>query len=379
MSTPLLVMAVIAVVVILGVAAAVLLRRTKSSEARGPENNLDTAWERYIRRPGEWSKRDQQAIKRLSDVDDEALRNLKASVGETVEQALAAPNPQVALRQAIMDATDRFVMAENLYTENEAGTQATSDHLDNVVRVGVLRCASMLRFQDYSANDWYAHYLSVTEMNAKNVAEMVRTTVRGEESPLETSLHDPLAQTMRQVRESLLHHPPQTAVERADKLTKEEDVPRLRPTQKQIDGLTKTMGVRFEKLFTGQIYRIHQGPSLKPAAAFQFDAGLLYVLLSLSFRHHEDAWRQIMGEALGRHKEAMLRNEEGLLETGRGLRHVWLENAQQGPLGPVLRAACRTALETPESGSAEVEALVSGMMEDAGVLVGAIRGVVEKD
>lgn len=379
MNNPLLVTAVIASVVILGVAASFFLRRTKTGEARGPENDLNAAWERYVRRTGEWSNRDQQAIKKLADVSDEAAQKLRESVGETVDQALAAANPQVALRQAIMDATDCFVMAETLYAEKESGPQTTSDHFENVVRVGVLRCLSMLRFQDYSKNDWYSHYLNVTEMNAKNVAEMVRTTVRGEDSPLETSLHDPLAQTMRQVRESLLHHPPRTAVERADKLTTEEDVPRLFPTQKQMDGLTRTMSVRFEKLFAGQIYRIHQGSSVKPAAAFQFDAGLLYVLLSLSFRHHEDAWRQIMGEALGRHKETMLRNEKRLLEIAQEFRQVWVENAQQGPLGPVLRTACRTALGTPASGSAEVEALVSGMMEDAGVLVGAIRGVVAND
>ena len=137
------------------------------------------------------------------------------------------------------------------------------------------------------------------------------------------------------------------------------------------------MSQRFEKLFSGQVYR-ESGPPVDPVGAFRVDAGLLHTLLSLRFRYPTDAWRQIMSKALGPHEGAM-KNEKKLLEIAGELQQAWTE-CQEGPLNPVLKIACRIAFENPTTPeAAEVEALAASMTEGVALLVGMIREVVDQN
>jgi hypothetical protein len=367
----------VGVAVVVAAIAAVSLLRPRPKVGSAPECTLEAAWNHYVENSRQWSSRDHLAIERCARGDREAAEKLRETLSGTVDNALSAADPLVVLRLAIMDATDRFVTAEALYGAEDSGgdkpeTRAEADYLPSVVEAGVLRCFSMLRFEDFGKQDWYSHYLKMAEMNSKNVAGMVRKTVRGESSSIEVALHDPLMDTMREVRNVLLHHPPRTPVDRDDRLAHREAPAQPYPSQQQIDRLTAIMSERFEKLFSGMVYQPGAGATLDLAGAFQVDAGLLYTLLAVNFRHPTEGWRQIMDKSLGRHRDAM-QNEEKLLEIGRECHRVWLKNAQEGPLNAALQTSCRIAFEGPEA------ALASSMIEDAGLLVGAIQRVVVQD
>ena len=149
------ILVVVAVLSILVAADYFLRQRRKVTPAK--ECTPDSAWEHYAANPESWSSRDRQAIEKLSQRQD-AAAEVRKSMGQTVDKALAAPNPTVVLRRAIMDATDRFVMAETLYgaelragSESAAGPQA--EHLESVLEVGALRCYSKLRFGDFEKQD----------------------------------------------------------------------------------------------------------------------------------------------------------------------------------------------------------------------------------
>lgn len=367
------------VVIVIAVVAVILNRPSnrEPSKAANPDAVLSTAWDHYVTHPDKWSARDRRVIDRVARLDGETSKHLADSLGETVEQALAAPNPQAALRKAVMDATDRFVMADSLTgaDRDRAESEMSDEEFEGSLEAGILRCFAMLRFRDFAKDDWYAHYLSVAEMNCKNVASMVQKTVRGEQSSLETSLHDSLSHTMRQVRQALLHYPSQKPVTRSDRLTTDDAAPRAFPSQHEIDQLTNVMRLRFEKLFSGQMYRVENGAPVNPVDAFQVDAALLYTVLSLYYRRHEDAWRKIMDEALGSHKEAMA-DEAKLLEMGREFKVVWVKNEQGGPLRQVLETAARTFERPAAAGSAEPTIVANRMIEDAGFLVRSIREII---
>ncbi|MDH3284533.1 MAG: hypothetical protein OEQ13_07305, partial [Acidobacteriota bacterium] len=326
-----------------------------------------------------------RAIESLPRLGHDAAERIRKSVGEAVDRALAAADPQAALRKEVMDATDRFVLSETVYSADRGGGETASDrrelppdHAEAVMEAGALRCFAKLRLGDFSEDDWYAHYIKVAEMNSQNVTAMVRKTVEGEETVLETSLHEPLTRTMTQVREALLRFPPRTAVDQAHRLTSEAAPARLNPTQLQVDRLTEVMSAQFEKLFTGQIYRVEQGPPLNRSAVFQLDAGLLYTMLSLYFRHPAEAWRRIMAESLGAYRGVM-QDEEALLETARVYCQIWRDNEADGPLKKMLEKMCDRAQDAASgSPAANRDTLVAGIMEDARLLVGKIRNVVDE-
>ena len=203
---------------------------------------------------------------------------------------------------------------------------------------------------------------------------MVRKTVQDQPSSFESALHDPLTRTMAEVRKTLLSHPPRTPVERSDRLTTTAESLRLSPTQHQIDELTRIMSNRFEKLFAGQIYRLEQGSAADPTVTFQVDAGLLYTILAINFRHSTDAWRYIMGEALGTYRAAM-DDEQSLLTLARDCHHSWDQHREAGPLSELLRTGCRSAF----AGDQGWEAIAAGMTEDASFLSSQIQRVVKSD
>jgi hypothetical protein len=369
----------IVTVVVIIVAAAFALRRRKPETQT---SDLEKAWADYVSQPPEWPRRDRRAVERIPQLEDGVMKTIKASIRNSVDSAMATQDPMVSLRKAVMDATDRFILAEMLHGSQEApgGTAESSsempmDHLESVIEAGVLRRLAALRFQDFGEEDWYSHYLNVAEMNSRNVAEMVRKTVRGDLSSLETSLHEPLTRAMRQVRESLLGYPARIPVERAVKLADQEGTIRLRPTQKQLDRLANVMSERLEKLFAGQGYRVMHGTPVNPAGAFRIDAGLLYTQLAIKFRYAADAWNQIMGEALGPYREVM-QGEEQLLETATDLHRIWVES-EDGPLHAVLRSCGSLAFDVP-SESVDQETMVSSMAEDAGPLVNHILDAIEE-
>ena len=133
------------------------------------------------------------------------------------------------------------------------------------------------------------------------------------------------------------------------------------------------MSNRFEKLFAGQIYRLEQGSAADPTVTFQVDAGLLYTILAINFRHSTDAWRYIMGEALGTYRAAM-DDEEGLLTLARDCRRSWDQHSADGALNALLKTACRDAFQGVEGW----EGLAGGMVEDASFLSGQIQRVVKQ-
>ena len=370
----LVILAIVGVVLLL--IAVVFLLGPRKKAIRVAEPTIEAAWEHYVSHPDEGSERDRKAIARLERIDRTAL---EAELRATAVQALAAPSSLEMLRKTIMDSTDRFVLEESMSGAAAADGPAETEYLQEVLRAGALRCFSMLRFEDYAENDWYTHYLKMAEMNAGNVAGMVRKAVAGESTSLETSLHDALTGTMRQVRGALLRYPPRTAVQRADRLADPDTPSRPYPSQEQVDRLTHVMSDRFEKLFSGQVYRFDGGPPLNPAESFQVDAAILYALLALQFKHPDDGWRQIMNKALGSYREAM-QNEEALLETGRRFHRVWVENRQRGPLDAVLKTSWESLIEAPpDAGTRDARSLARGMTEDASILVGAIDEVVKPD
>lgn len=363
MSTTLMIAIGAGVVVVVGILVVALFRRPAEADHPGAEATFHAAWSRYLAEPGRWSPRGLQPIEQLA-ADRGEVERAGRELAETVDAALAAPDPAVAMRKSIMDAADRFVMAEIVSGEGAA----EPDYVRSVVAVGALRCFSGLRFNDFSERDWFAHYLKLAEMNARNVAGMVRKTVSGEASQMEASLHDPLMATMRNARNALLHHPPRTPVHKSEKLTDPAAPAQPYPSEEQVHRLTDLMTDRFEKLFSGLIYQIDNGPAVDPVAAFQIDAALLYALLAVSFRYPTDGWRQIMERSLGHHREAM-RNEETLLDIGRACTQTWKENLQSGPLEPSLKTCCSKVF----ADSVDVDSVTSGMAEDATILIAAVQ------
>ena len=369
-------LAFIAMVMIL--AAGVYLSRQRH-EKPDQECTAKKAWShymskaRYLDDPGPWTTRDLKAIESLRQKSDGTKEKLKASIGETVDKALAAQKPVAILREAIMDATDRFVPYETLSrTEGSAGE--SMDEFESVLEAGALRCFSMLRFGDYDKEDWYSYYVKVAQVNCSNVAAMVGKTVRGEQTMLETSLHDRLTRIMAQTRTTLLHDPQRTRVKEAEMIAGTAPA-ELAPSEGQIERLTEIMTERLAKLLAGNIYYLEHGPIVNPVGAFQVDAALLHTHLSLRFRQPDKGWRQIVGKLLGEHGD-MEQNAENILKIAGGFRQVWEESRQDDPLAAVLNSAFSIAF--PGAGPADGEAVTSRMMQDASVLVGAIREVLEE-
>ena len=85
-----------------------------------------------------------------------------------------------------------------------------------------------------------------------------------------------------------------------------------------------------------------------------------------------------MDRSLGTYHEVM-DDAENLREIGRAGHAVWVKSEPTGPLRPSLETICRMAFEElNDSASAEVEARAESMLEDAQMLVGAIREIVAK-
>lgn len=343
----------------------------RREKAAGRKCTSADAWDAYVATPGKRSARDREAIARLPQAGEETVGRLKQSIRETVERCQAAAKPLATLRQAIMDATDQFVLAETVFDAKQEA--APAEHFENVIEAGVLRRFSGLCYDDVDKQDWYTHYLKMAEMNSKNVAAMLKKTLEGDHGSMEASLHDPLTRTMSDVRKVLLDYPCRTPVQRADKLLEGEGPTRLSPSRKQVDRLTRTMTVRFEKLFAGQVYQSDHGQAVNPVGAFQVDAGLLYTLLSLSFRYPTDAWREVMSEALGPYRKALEEDEEKLLRIAQESHRAWLKDEKEGPLNAVLQTACAVAFE-----DADPNVLAGSMMEDAAVLVSSIKEIIEE-
>lgn len=363
-------------IVALVVVAVILLRPRKGAAApTAEEPTIDSAWNRFTADPSTWAPRE-VSTGRATDLDQ-----LKASLGEAAERVAGAPEPRAALRQAIMDASDRFIQVETLAAAHPPGgtsdPASLADYVSSVVEAGVLRCYAGQRYEDFARDDWYAHYLKTAEMSARNIAGIVRKTVRGEAASIEGSLHDPLMDAMREVRAALLHHPPRTPVRRADKLTHKTEPTKPYPSQEQIDRLVAVMNERFEKLFSGMVYQLDDGSAVDPAGAFQVDAALLYTLLAVHFRHPVEGWRQVMDKSLGAYRSAM-QNEERMLEIGRACHSAWSGNVQ-GPLPVVMQTSCRLAFgDSAAADSESAKSMAAAMMEDAQILVGAICEVVDK-
>jgi len=365
----LVIFAIVAGVVL--IAAAIVFLRPRARAKPEQESSMDSAWVQYVAVRPNCASRDRRAIGSLDGDGSGAAGSVKSALAETWQQAQSAPDARVALRQAIMDATDRFLMDETMRGDESSDEGSDpSEYLLSVAEAGALRCFSKLRFDDVGPDDWYTYYLKMAEMNSKNVAGMVRKTVRGEQAAMEISLHDPLTSAMRDVRKALLHHPPRTPV-RADKLVNREIPTRPYPSQEQLDRLIGVMSERLSKLFSGLVYQTGGGPPVEPAGAFQIDSGLLYAILAVNFRHPTDGWREIMDKSLGDYRSAMS-NEEKLLEIGRECHRIWQENQESGPLDAVLKKSCRLVFDD----TGDADARVSGMSNDARVLVGAILDVV---
>ncbi|NIM01825.1 MAG: hypothetical protein GTN89_13565 [Acidobacteria bacterium] len=364
---------IVGVIVVIAVVIAVVVLSRKgdkapASVATKPEET--DAWSHYLTAGESWSDHDRAAIRALRELSQDEFDRIKSSVQAVQAKALADPSPQAALRRAVMDATDRFVLVD---AHQGAGPSGEAGDFASIVEVGVLRCAAHERFGDYDRDDWYAHYLNVARMNSRNVAAMVRKTVKDQPSSFESALHDPLTRTMAEVRQTLLNHPPRTSVERSDKLTSNAEARRLSPTQHQIDELTRIMSNRFEKLFAGQIYRVEAGTAADPAVTFQVDASLLYTILANNFRHSTDAWRYIMEEALGDYRGAM-NDEDGLLSLAQTCHGSWEKNSEDGALNALLKTACEGAFDGAEGW----EGTATGMVEDASFLSGQIQRVVRE-
>lgn len=356
----------IALVLALLIAAETWLRRPK--KPADPACTVDRALEHYTSHPELWAERDRRAIADLRAEEPSAA--LAASLHRTVETALAAEEPLVELRRAIMEATDRFVMEETLYRPEAGneGRERLSPGSVAVAEAGVLRCYAMLRFADYAPEDWYTHYLRVAEMNARNVAAMLDQALSGEASTIEAALHEPMTRAMKEARDSLLRHPPQTPVRRSARLVAPQLPSRRSPDRRQIDRLTDLMSERFERLFAGQTVQLENGSLLSPAAALRVDAALLYVLLANEFRRPTEAWRRIIEEALGGPSETATNDHDELLAVGREAHRAW-QRSQAG-LDAALKAACSRLVPAASGaeGGEDAERCVDLLRDDASVL-----------
>ena len=372
------IMSFTASIVILAVAALLLFliiqqwRRSRPSKAAEPDCTLEEAWDHYLAHRQEWSERDRLAIESLSAT--ELLDPLRSRLQEVIDTALAASNPLVSLRRAIMDAADRFVMIETLGGTTPASEERLSA-AESVLEKGALRCFSKLRFADFSDDDWYTHYLRLAEMNANNVAAMVQATVKGQPTSIETSLHEPLTQAMARARQVLLLHPKQEAVDRTTRLDEASGIRPPSPSQAQIDEISELMKRHFQDLFTARIYGIGDRNPASPAAAVHVDAVLLYSMLALEFTQPHRAWRQIMEHALGGDAEA-LHGEEELLRCASHAQQVWLDHQDNEPFDAALRVACDDAVASTNPEHAD--ALAENMKEEALELARGIRDILRQ-
>ena len=379
MSVPALV-TIVAVVVVLAALILMQQRRAQPRAAARPECTLEEAWAHYFDHPAEAPARDQAASAGLGSAREEAAQRLLPRLEATAAEALASAEPLVVLRQAIMDASERFIMVETLYDPEASGGegQVSAESYDAVVEAGVLRRFSGLRFGDAGPDDWYAHYLRVAEMHSRNVNAMMQKTLAGEASSLESSLHAPLVETMRDAREALLRHPPQTPVSRATHLAAGSQPERHAPSQRQIDRLTEILSEHFERLFAGQVYR-HRGALVDPVAAFEVDAAILHAVLALRFRHPTEAWRRILVGALGGRGEVVATEGDTLLAVAHKVRRTW-QGSGEGRFGLALQTACREVFSTSGRTQPEdLEALAEDMLEDAAALVGSIQDVTRQE
>ena len=195
-------------------------------------------------------------------------------------------------------------------------------------------------------------------MNARNVNVMLHKTLAGEASALETSLHGPMSEQMRDTREALLRHA---------------------PTQRQIDGLTQLMSEHFERLFSGQVYQLQNGTPIDPVAAFEVDAALLHAIIARAFRNPAESWRRILQAALGGRAEVITDGGDNLLSIAHKVKRAWQGSGEEGRFGHALRAGCQTVFVDAHSMSAEPVAIADDMLEDAASLIGAIQDIVRRE
>ena len=356
-------------------------RRGRPSKADLPECTPEIAWDHYLKNGGQWSPRDRSAIEALTHDRLGDAGGIRARLESVIEDALRDEKPLVPLRSAIMDATDRFVMLERLAsspTTPASGDDSQPPQLaaaESVLEAGALRSYSKLRFADFSDNDWYTHYLRLTEMHATNVAAMVQATVEGHPASIETSLHEPLTRAMARARKVLIHHPRQEAVDKSTRLDEASGIRALTPSPSQVEDLAALMKRHFEDLFTAKIYGIGDSNPASPAAAVHVDAVLLYGMLDLQFSQSSRAWRQIMEIALGGDAEA-LHGEEELLRCANRATQAWRDHDGTGSFNAAIAVACQDAVASTDPSHAVP--LASSMNEEVRQLARAIRAIVER-
>jgi hypothetical protein len=267
-------------------------RRTRAAD---PECSIDKAWLHYLDKEEARSERDQSAVETYREnFSEQSVQKLRDSLESIEVKASQASSPRSFVRQKIMDATDHFLMLE--FLSSLGGAEPDESYYRSVLRTGILRIYAGLNYGDCAQEDWYSHYLTVTEMNAKNVSGMIEKSNRGEDSSMETSLHEPLTKSMRAVRKALLTYPVRTAV-RPEELT-DVDVSVEGATEKQINELANLMKTRFERLFSGQLYRSVDLATANPSGLLIVEAALLYTQLYLRFPEDDSAWTKVLEKAL---------------------------------------------------------------------------------
>ncbi len=110
--------------VIIAVVAAALIwravRQRRSMPRPDPGCSADDAWTHYFTGAGSLNERDRRAIGAFPSLGAEAGEAIRERVTSVVESACRSEDPQTALRIALMDATDRFVLGETVHEARHA-------------------------------------------------------------------------------------------------------------------------------------------------------------------------------------------------------------------------------------------------------------------
>ncbi|UCF38350.1 MAG: hypothetical protein JSU96_05730 [Acidobacteriota bacterium] len=364
----LMVVAIVAVIlVIVGVERLSHRRRTKASS---PDCNMEQAWQYYLDHPQLVTERDRKVMARFEEtLESEGIEELRQNLRSIETEASDQPAPLQFIREKIMNATDRFMMIE--YLSGLADQAPSADFCRDVLQAGALRTYAGLKYGDFSAQDWYAHYLKMAEMHTKNVTGMIENSTQGNHSSLESSLHEPLSQSMREVRKALLKFPVRTQV-----LSDELLGPRVAAetaSEKQVAQLASLMRARFNKLFSGQLYGSVDSALVNPGGLFKVESAILYTQLVNRFPDDDQAWSKVMDQALS-NQPALLQDKQNLLSIGRHFQGTW-SRTKEGPLMETLTSGS-TLVCTSRSNGDQGRQFAQQVKGDAMELVRLVTDIV---
>jgi len=204
-----------------------VIHQIKSAKPRVPALTMQEAWDFWIKNKDELHEDNRRIVDLVQrKFTASAIENLREDLMEIERASKEAANPLVLLRTAIMDAVDMSLLNNAIIELDEEVRKEVQARLGDKFRdedlgfgflggsftCQVLRWYSSLKYDDGSADDWFAWYTDVAQASVGNTVEMLKKHAKGGSPRFEAVLHKTWRQVMDQARPFVLEAPRKTPI-----------------------------------------------------------------------------------------------------------------------------------------------------------------------